>query len=70
MYLFWSPIIEMLWVSMVLKESDEGFFCPKATSEINMARNNMRFILFRLNINNEAKLGGLKAFGNTYNVVF
>jgi hypothetical protein len=57
--MFWSPIIEMLWVSIVLKGSDEVFVCPKANSEINIVRKNRRFILFRLNINNDAKVGGL-----------
>jgi hypothetical protein len=70
MYLFCSPTIEMLWVSMVLNESDEGIVCPKANFEINMLRKKKRLILFRLNINNEAKIWVLKAFGNTYNVVF
>ena len=49
----------MLWVSIVLKGSDEVFVCPKANSEINIVRKNRRFILFRLNINKDAKVGGL-----------
>ena len=55
---------------MVRKESDEGLVCPIANSEINRIRKNTRLILFRLNINNEAKVVGTKAFGNTYKVVF
>jgi hypothetical protein len=70
MYLFWNPMRETLWVSMVRKESDERLVCPIANSEINRVRKNTSFILFRLNINNEAKVVGTKAFGNTYKVVF
>ena len=70
MYLFWNPMIETPWVSIIRKESDEGQVCPIANSEINRVRKNARFILFRLNINNEAKVVATKAFGNTYNVVF